>query len=220
VSRALALIGLLAYVLPGERVVEQLAARRAELAPVRVEARLDGIGETWPEHVVLELHPRLGARISDERGERWVLRDGRLQAGTRHPQPPWLPELDVLLAPDRVALGKLLRDLGIDPSVNELGRCGERDCFVLGGRDAGAQLWLDKETLDVVELRLANRRRIEFAAPQTWSGARFPAEIRVYDEWGKIATLRVEAAGKAADLRAEDFSARWVETAPGAPDDQ
>lgn len=219
-SRALALLALLAYVLPGGRVVEQLAARRASIAPVRVEARLDGIGENWPERVVLELHPRLGARVSDERGERWLLREGRLTAGTRSPAPPWLPELDVLFAPDLVALGKLFAELGIDPSVNELGRCGERDCFVLGGRKADAQLWLDKETFDVVELRLASRRRIEFAPPQAWSGTRFPAEIRVNDEWGRIATLRVETAAKAADLRADDFSSRWVDSAPGAPQGQ
>ena len=218
--RALALAALLAYVLPAERVIEQLASRRASAAALRVEARLDGIGESWPERVVLELHPRLGTRVSDERGERWLLRDGRLQAGTRQPAPPWLPELDVLFAPDLVALGRLFADLGIDTSRNELGRCGERDCFVLGGRDAPAQLWLDKDTLDVVELRLASGRRIEFAAPQAWQGARFPAEIRVHDEWGKIATLRVEGAAKAPELRADDFSARWVETAPGAPQDR
>jgi hypothetical protein len=214
--RALALALLLAYVLPGERVVEQVAAKRARAGPLHVEARLEGIGESWPERVVIELHPRLGARVSDGRGGRWLLREGRLAAGTQ-PLPPWVPELDVLLAPDLPALGTLLAALGIDASVNELGRCGERDCFVLGGRSAGAQLWLDKDSFEIVELRLANQRRIEYAEPKAWSGARFPAEIRIHDEWGKIATLSVQAAGPARDLRADDFSARWVESAPSAP---
>jgi len=213
---AAALALLLAYVLPGQRVIEQLAARRASAVPLHVEARLEGIGESWPARVVIELHPRLGARISDQRGGRWLLRDGRLQAGTQ-PLPPWVPELDVLLAPDVAALGALFAALGIDASVNELGRCGERDCFVLGGRSGGAQLWLDKDSFEVVELRLAGQRRIEYAAPKAWSGTRFPAEIRIHDEWGKIATLSVEAAGPAQVLRAEDFSARWVDSAPTAP---
>ena len=83
VIRALAaLAALLAYVLPGDRVLEQVAARRAKADALRVEARLEGIGESWPERVVLELHPRLGCRVSGEAGERWLparrARAGRL----------------------------------------------------------------------------------------------------------------------------------------------
>ena len=207
---------LLAYVLPAARVLEQVAAHRAKAPALRVEARLEGIGEGWPEHVVLELHPKLGCRVSDGRGARWLLRDGRVQAGTHLPAPPWLPELDVLIAPDVAGLTRLLGELGIDVARNELGRCGGQDCFVLGGRSGAAQLWLDKDSFEVVELRLTDGRRIEFAAPRTWSGTRFPGEIRIHDEWGKIATLSVEAAGPATDLRAEDFSRRWVEVAPAA----
>jgi hypothetical protein len=217
VIRALAVLAaLLAYVLPADRVLEQVALHRAKLHAVRVEARLEGIGESWPERVTLELHPRLGCRVSGAAGERWLLRDGRVLAGTRLPAPPWVPELDVLVVPDAGDLARLLGSLGIDPAANELGRCGERDCFVLGGRTGPAQLWLDKDSFDVVELRLADARRVEFAAPRAWSGTRFASEIRIHDEWGKIATLSVEAAGPAADLRAEDFSQRWVDLAPAA----
>jgi hypothetical protein len=216
VIRALVGLALLAYVLPGERVVEQLAAHRASAPALRVEARLEGIGENWPQHVVLELHPRFGARVSADKGGRWLLRDGRVQAGSSVPAPPWLPTLDVLAGHDRETWLRLLRELGIDVSKNELARCGERDCFVLGGRSGAAQLWVDKDGFDVAELRLADHRRVEFAAPRAFSGVRFPAEIRVYDEWGKIASLSVEAAGAEKDLRAEDFSPRWVEVAPGS----
>jgi hypothetical protein len=217
VIRALAMLAaLLAYVLPADRVLEQVAAKRAGRQALRVEARLAGIGESWPERVVLELHPTLGCRVSDPRGQRWLLRDGRLQAGTQ-PVPPWLPELDVWIVPDVPGLSRLLAELGIDAGANELARCGERDCFVLGGRAGDAQLWLDKDSFEVVELRLPSHRRIEFAEPRSWSGARFPGELRIHDEWGKIATLSVETAGPARDLRAEDWSARWVDTAPGAP---
>ena len=214
--RALVGLALLAYVLPAERVLEQLAAQRAKAPALRVEARLEGIGESWPQHVVLELHPHFGCRVTGEHGERWLLRDGRVQAGSALPAPPWVPDLDVLVVPDKAGIARLLRELGIDASTNELARCGERDCFVLGGRSAAAQLWLDKDSFEIVELRLADHRRVEFAAPRAWSGARFPGEIRIHDEWGKIATLSVEAAGPTRDLRAEDFSPRWVETAPTA----
>lgn len=210
-------IAIAAYVLPGDRVLEQVAARRASAPALRVEARLEGIGESWPARVVLELHPRLGCRVSDERNERWVLHDGHVALGTRMPAPPWIPEIEVLAAADVASLAKLLGELGIDATRSELGRCGERDCFVLGGRAGSAQLWLDKDSFEVVELRLPDHRRIEFAAPRSWPGARFPGELRIHDEWGKIATLSVEAAGPARDLRAEDWSARWVDTAPGAP---
>jgi hypothetical protein len=217
VIRALAgLVALLAYVLPGERVLEQMAAQRASAPALRVEARLDGIGESWPQRVVLELHPRFGCRVSGGAGERWLLRDGRVQAGSSLPAPPWLPELDVLIVPDKAGLARMLGELGIDTSISELARCGDRDCFVLGGRSGAAQLWLDKDSFEVVELRLADHRRVEFSAPRAGSGARFPGEIRINDEWGKIATLSTEAAGAAKDLRAEDFSPRWVEHAPAA----
>jgi hypothetical protein len=217
VTRALlGAIAIAAYVLPGDRVLEQVAARRASAPALRVEARLEGIGESWPARVVLELHPRLGCRVSDERNERWVLHDGHVALGTRMPAPPWIPEIEVLAAADVASLAKLLGELGIDATRSELGRCGERDCFVLGGRASRAQLWIDKDSFEVVELRLADRRRIEFAPARAFGGTRFPGEIHVHDEWGKIATLRVESAGRATDLRAEDFTRRWVEVAPGA----
>jgi hypothetical protein len=200
-------IAIAAYVLPADRVLEQVAARRASAPALRVEARLEGIGESWPARVVLELHPRLGCRVSDERNERWVLHDGHVALGTRMPAPPWIPEIEVLAAPDVASLAKLLGELGIDASRSELGRCG---------RASQAQLWIDKDSFEVVELRLADRRRIEFAPARAFGGTRFPGEIHVHDEWGRIATLRVESAGRATDLRAEDFTRRWVEVAPGA----
>jgi hypothetical protein len=153
--------------------------------------------------------------VSAPGGQRWLLREGRVQAGSVA-APPWLPELDVLAVPDAHGLSRLLTALGVDVGKSELGRCGERDCFVLGGRSGDAQLWVDKDSFDVVELRLADRRRVEFAAPRAFGGARFPGEIRIHDEWGKIATLSVEAAGPAGALSAEDFSHRWVEVAPGS----
>ena len=63
-------VSLLAYVLPGARVVEQVVKVRAKQAPLRIDANLSGIGQDWPERVTIELHPEFGTRIQDARGGR------------------------------------------------------------------------------------------------------------------------------------------------------
>jgi hypothetical protein len=218
---ALALAPLLAYVIPGEVALQELVRRLGPSAPLRVEARLtpgeeDGVE---PLRVVLELDPLYGVRASDEHGGRWLVAADRVVAGNA-PAPAWLPQLEVLLLADEGALRGFLARNRIDARVNELGRCGAHDCFVLGGRRGPGQLWLDKDEFEVVRLVLPDQRAVEFGPRRHWGdgrgGPRFPAQIRVADALGRLSILAVDAVQRAPALSAQDFTAEWVDAAPAA----
>jgi hypothetical protein len=209
-------IALLGYVLPGEVVVEQMAAQRSRAEAVRFEATLDGLSEDWPERVTIELHPTRGYRVADDRGGRWLVAEGQVLAGSRMPAPTWIPPLDLLIMRDESRIDRFMRRLGVDLGANELARCGERDCFVLGGRSGAAQVRVDKDSFELLEIRLADGRRSEFGGYQVWGGAggpRLPSEIQISDSFGRIGSLSLARASRASDLRAADFSPRWVEAA-------
>ena len=209
-------LGLLAYILPGEVVVEQLAALRGRGETVRFEATLDGLSEDWPDQVTIELHPTRGDRVADNQGGRWLLAGGQVLAGSRMPAPRWIPPLDLLVMRGEIPIDRFVRGLGVDLETNELARCGEQDCFVLGGRASAAQIWLDKDSFELLEIRLEDGSRTEFSGYQTWGGKggpRLPSEITLFDSFGRIGSLSLARAGRASDLQASDFSARWVEAA-------
>ncbi len=212
-------LGLLAYVLPVDRVLLQLGLDRERTPPLHVQATLAGIGEDWPEQVQLDLHPELGFRVAGWRGssgERWLFAAGNAQAGTRLPAPPWIPDLDILSLRDPEILLARLEDLGVDLEQSELARCGEFDCFVLGGRGPGPQVWVEKDRFEVIAVRTA-RGGVEYSRWRSWKELRFPAEIRVYDEFGTIGTLSVLDVSAARSLGDEDFSPQWVDAAGENP---
>ena len=70
-------LGLLAYVLPVDRVLLQLGLDRERTPPLHVQATLAGIGEDWPEQVFLDLHPELGFRVAG-----WSGKTGKPGPGT------------------------------------------------------------------------------------------------------------------------------------------
>ncbi len=212
---ALALL-VLGYVLPGPRVVEQIAEARDNQPPLHIEAGLAGIGEDWPAKIRIDVHPELGTRVSDGRGGRWLIRRGRVVSGTAQ-APRWLPDLEILVIRDQGELVGWLGEAGINLAESELARCGERDCFVLGRRFGEAQLWVDKDRFEVVRVLRYGGRGLETRSYTSWGKSRFPSEISIFDADGNVATLAVEDVRPAADLSDSAFSPRWVEDAPATP---
>jgi hypothetical protein len=205
---ALALLG---YVIPTERVVHEIAARRASLPELRVEAELELAGSEGVELVRFELDPDRGARVLDAQEGRWLLLRGRIWTRADADIPPWIPPLEVLVVRDEVALAEWLREAGVDVGVNTLARCGEADCFVVGGPASPDQLWVDKDLFEVRRRRTGRGRVAEFEDYRDWGGVRFPERILLADPLGKIATLRVVRVTRAPELAKEDFSPSWLD---------
>ena len=217
-ARALALVWL-AYVLPGDRVVSMLADARAGRTPLHIEAKLQARDSSAPTHVAIDLHPELGERVSDDRGGRWLLSggsaSGRTTAGTKTPAPAWIPDLAPLVLRHESELRGWLAGAGIDLQQNELARCGDDDCWVLGTRQSPAQAWIEKSGLELRRVVRGKEPRAVFEQWQDFGKVRFPARIEIADDSGAIATLSVESVS-AASLAASDFTPAWVQTA-GSP---
>ncbi|MBW2281667.1 MAG: hypothetical protein JRG76_08430 [Deltaproteobacteria bacterium] len=205
---------LLGYVLPGERVLLQLQTLREKNPPLRVEARLFGEQPDWPERVRFELHPDFGVRISEERGGRWLVRGGRVVAASGASVPEWIPGLEILVLRSEAALRGWLDQARIDFTVNQLARCGEADCFVVGGRRAERQLWIDKDRFEVLRWVASRRGATEFEGWRDWDRQRFPAAIRIHDRDQVFAEFSVESVALARDLSESDFAPEWARAAP------
>jgi hypothetical protein len=210
-ARSLALVWL-AFVLPGDRVVGLLAESRAGRTPLRVEAKLEARDSSAPKQLVIELHPELGARISDDKGGRWLVANGRATAGTQLPAPNWLPDLTPLVLRRESELRAWLAADGVDLEHDELARCGDGDCWVLGTRQAPAQVWIEKSALDLRRIVRAKQPRAAFDQWQEFGKIRFPARVEVADDAGPIATLTVTSVA-AITLGASDLSPAWVQAA-------
>jgi hypothetical protein len=206
----------LAYVLPAERVLRQIEKQRSKQPPLRIEAELSGASLRWPSEVVFELHPEHGYRVSDDQGGRWLIRGGRVLAGTEEPTPAWIPELELLVLRAADDLRRWFRRAEVDLERNELARCGELDCFVLGGADARSQVWIDKESFDVLRWT-SSSRSVEFLSYSDWDGQRFPAIVELRDRRDVFATLVVHAVSRAGRLDEGDFTQTWVHAAPASP---
>jgi len=201
----------LGYVLPGERVLLELSNRRLKNAPIRVETELLGAGDHWPRRVMFEIHPELGFRVSDPAGGRWLVRGGRVLASSA-PTPPWIPALEILVLNREADLQAWMRWAGVPYDVNQLARCGELDCFVIGGRDGRRQLWIDKDRFEVLRWVAGPGSSIEFSHYQEWEKIRFPSEIRIVDRDADFAIFLPEQVSAAPELGAADFVPEWVET--------
>jgi hypothetical protein len=209
-------VAFLAYLVPGERVVAQLAAARAGQPPLHVETAVVSAQGNAPTRLAFDLHPDFGLRASDDRGRRWLVQRGRVVAGSELPPPVWLPDLEVLALRDPGALQSWLTAHGIDGNVNELGRCGDGDCYVLGGRQGRAQLWVDKRALEVRRVVVPGQASLELQAWKAFEKQRFPGEVALIGESGPIASFAVESVGSAPALASGDFSPAWVQAAPAA----
>jgi hypothetical protein len=212
---ALLALAWLAHFASGERVVSQLAAAQADRPALQIEAALSAADRGAPKRLAIDLHPELGMRIADDRGQRWLMRRGRLVAGTITPAPPWLPDLEILALRHESALYGWLGGVGIDTSANELARCGASECYVLGTRQSLAQLWVDKRTLEVRRIILPGRGPIDLEEWQLFEKLRFPARIEIASG-ASTSTLAVQSAVVAPAFVPADFSEMWVEAAPAS----
>jgi hypothetical protein len=200
----------LGYVLPGERVLLELSNRRLKSTPLRVETELLGGADHWPRRVMFELHPDLGFRVSEPGGGRWLVRGGRVVASSA-PTPPWIPALEILVLRQEEDLQAWMRWAGVPYDVNQLGRCGEMDCFVIGGRDGHRQLWIDKDRFEVLRWVAGPESAIEFSHYRNWEEIRFPSEIRIVDRDSEFAVFLLEQVSTAPELGAADFTPVWVD---------
>ena len=215
-SRVLALaLAWLAYVVPGDRVLGMLAETRSARTPLRVEAKLQARDGKAPAGLVIEIHPDLGERVSDERGGRWVVSGGKATAGTQLPAPAWVPDLAPLVMRRESQLRGWLGAEGVDPAQNDLARCGDGDCWVLGGRAGPAQLWIQKPGLELRKLVGGKATRASYDDWQEFGKIRFPKRIEISDESGSVATLTVQSVN-AITLGAAELAPSWVQAAPAA----
>lgn len=203
-----------AYVVPGDRLLTVLEERRSKLGAIRVRAELSGVVPDWPQEVVFELHPAFGYRVSDDQGGRWLIRAGRVLAGSSEPPPAWIPELELLVLKLQDELLDWCVRANIDIGVNELARCGDQDCFVLGGRSASAQLWIDKERLEILRWVAPLGRAIEYSSYADWDGRRFPTVVELRDGDRTYASLAVHTVSAAPGLGPRDFAPSWVIESP------
>jgi hypothetical protein len=214
---ALAAVALvwLGYILPGDQVVSQLAAARAGRPPLRIEAQVASRDSSAPKKLTLELHPELGGRASDDQGGRWVWNIGRTISGTQLPPPAWLPDLEPLVLRREGDLRSWLAADGVNVGANELARCGDGDCWVLGTRASAGQVWIEKPGFELRRVVRQKDARTAFDQWQEFGKIRFPAKIEISDDDGVVATLTVQSVNPIA-LSAADLQPSWVQAAPAA----
>lgn len=186
---------------PIEFPVALSGADGAVVATGRLE--MDGAGAARLELTgadgVAEVHERRGAEYRVTRGARPVDRAPRL-----------LPPLELLQVTNPTGVAEALRAIGGNPAQVDLGIEGTHDCWVLGGREAGAfeantrpALWVDQETQQPVRIDDANGVQYRFgdAAPRT-GGVRFPSRIDVQDPGWPVWRIQVQNAASPAKTAA------------------
>jgi hypothetical protein len=207
-------------------------------APLLLEVRLLIAGGGASASGVIATHPNGLARLELESVmgfvERHLLRGTEYRAsrdGQRIEDPhPFLPPLFLLQAGSGEALAAALSSLGMVSQDIVLGRLGDRDCYVLGGRryaDAQGQesllpsFWVDSQTLDPLRIVAVDGTEYRLSEIQRFEGIRFPRVIEI-DPPGPL-RARLEVIGVTqADAPAAAFQMEWLkgpagDTGLGAP---
>jgi hypothetical protein len=207
-------LALLLYVLPPDRVLGELARRREASAPspLRMEATLSG--EAWPARARYELYPGRGLRVADGEGSRWLVQDGHVTgpASEGSASALWVSAPELLALRGRAEISGWLERAGVDLQSSVLARCGDADCFRLGGRDQPGQLWVDKDQFEVRRFRSPEGWSLEFEDYRDWDGLRFPSRIRVELAAATLGVIQIERIDRAPELSSADFSPRWVQS--------
>lgn len=147
-------------------------------------------------------------------------RDGRILDSPRH----FLPPVFLLQATSGAALDAALASFGIANGEAVLGRIGDIDCYVLGGRLPRAlelasqripSLWVDLETFDVVRVDGPDGTRYQFGPTQDFGGIRVPRWIEIEARDEPPARLDVVGATPAT-APAAAFGRDWL-TESGSP---
>jgi len=201
----------LGYILPGDQVVTQLAEVRAAQPPLRIEVQVSSPRDSSAARkLTLEIHPELGGRAADDQGGRWIWNIGRTISGTQVPAPAWLPDLEPLMLRREGDLRSWLATDGVNLGANELARCGEGDCWVLGTRAGPGQVWLEKPGFELRRVVRSTSESTAFDQWQEFGKIRFPAKIEISDAKGVVATLTVQSVNPIA-LSAADLQPSWLQ---------
>jgi hypothetical protein len=137
---------------------------------------------------------------------------------------PFLPPLFFLQATSGAALLAALNSYGVAPGEAALGRVGDRDCYVLGGRlprDAAGQepmapsLWVDMETFEVVQIDRQDGVRFHFGPATRFESIQAPGWIDVESPDQPTARLDVVRLAPA-NAPAAAFGTHWL-SGPTSP---
>lgn len=205
----------LAAVAEGNQAAGRTGALRLDLELVGREGTVVGTGEILADP---SGQARLELRAPSGLVERHLKRGGSYRAsrnGTPLADPkPLLPPLALLQLAAALDLETALRRAGVATGELVLGRAGDLDCFVIGGRLPGvdrgdpplrAAFWVDVESLQPVRIDRPDGIRYALGSGSKFGSLELPA-------W-----IQVEVAGRA-DLRMVIRSAEVVRPAPGSFD--
>jgi enolase len=179
----------LAAVAEGNRVSGRGVTLRLELELVGGEGEVVGTGELMADPTG---RSRLELRAPSGLVERH-LRSGRDYRASRNGEAldtpkPLLPPLTWLQIVEGADLETALRRAGIASRQVMLGRAGDRDCYVIGGRIPGtregdpplrAALWVDLDGLQPVRIDRADGVRYSLGPPSKFGKLRVPGWIQV-----------------------------------------
>jgi hypothetical protein len=145
-------------------------------------------------------------------------RDGQL---LDHPH-PFLPPVFLLQAESGAALAAALTSFGIAGQQVVLGRLGDHDCYVLGGRDIPTDrepehllpsLWVDIESYDPVRIVRSDGVVYLLGPVGVFDGIRLPRWIEIQAPDSPPARLEVRSAAKA-NAPAAAFGTDWLLAPP------
>jgi hypothetical protein len=182
-----------------------------------------GVLATHPTGLArLELHSHLGVveRHLLQGNAHSASRDGEIFDDTHH----FLPPVFLLQATSGAALSAALVSFGIAAEEAVLGRVGEFDCYVFGGRLPHSlekeerrlpSLWVDLESYEVVRIDDSNGVRYRFGPSQDFDGIRVPRWIVIEAPGEPPARLDIVRAAPA-NAPAAAFGTDWLR-APRRP---
>lgn len=214
-----------------EKAVAEANRTSGRSGPLLLDVRLQIAGGGVSAKGVLATHPTGLARLELETPtgfvERHLLRGTEYQAsrdGQRIEDPhPFLPPLFLLQAGSGEALAAALSSLGMAPHEIVLGRVGDHDCYVLGGRrypDGQGQekllpsLWIDVQSYDPVRMVGADGTEYRLGEIQLYKGIRLPRVIEIDPPGPLRARLEVVGATQA-DAPAAAFQPDWLDGPAG-----
>jgi hypothetical protein len=206
----------------------QMSARAAPLL-IDIALRI-GDGEPAAEGT-LATHPtglaRLELRSRAGFVERHLLQGDEYRAsrdGVLLPDPhPFLPPVFLLQAASGATLAAALASFGVAEQEVVLGRMGDRDCYVLGGRLPGRpdeerllpSFWVDVESFDALRIVRADGVEYRLGPVSVYDGIRLPRWIDILTPGPFRARLEILRVAPA-NAPAAAFKQEWLE-APASP---
>ena len=205
----------------------ELAGRSGPLL-LYVTLRISGGGGASAEGVIAT-HPtglaRLELKSSQGFVERHLLLGDEYRAsrdGQLLDQPhPFLPPVFLLQATSGATLSAALDSFGVISGEVVLGRMGDRDCYVLGGRRQGQlpgeesplpSLWIDMQSYDALRLVRPDGTEYHLGPSRLFDGIRLPSWIEIRAPGALRARLEIGGVARA-DAPAAAFQGEWL-TAP------